>query len=234
MATVLRYIIREGLQAKQVSIEAANAYLKDLKSINRYNKSFKLFWAFCKLNSMSATSATLSELASMLLQFDKMCPSHGRFAYASLLLIPGLEQLQFNTMLKQVKNKWNSSPCRYVSFYDATNPIERLAATPLNWLSIDQVRLRLLLCCRFLMLCRNVDLERMFRKISFIQQKPFILMQRKGCIRPQWEAPVKVPDIPQICHWTLLKRYVALTAKHVKKASPVFISLESTLFALKS
>ena len=46
MAPDLHNLIREGLQAKQVSTEAANSYLKDLRSLPRYNKAFKLFWAF--------------------------------------------------------------------------------------------------------------------------------------------------------------------------------------------
>ena len=184
MAPDLHSIIREGLQAKQVSPEAAKSYLKDLKSLPRYNRAFKLFWAFCTLKNVSATDATLTEVASLLLQFEKLVPTHGRHAYAALLLVPSLEQLQFNPLLRQQKRKWNSSQTRYVSFYNAKEPVERLAAADFNWRSVDHVRLRLLLCCRFFMLCRNIDLERMFRKISFVGDKPFVLMQRKGCLKP--------------------------------------------------
>ena len=43
MVPDLQNVVREGLKAKQVSTEAANSYLKDLKSLPRYNKAFKLF-----------------------------------------------------------------------------------------------------------------------------------------------------------------------------------------------
>ena len=48
MAPDLHDIVREGLQAKQVSTEAANFFLKDLKSLPRYNKAFKLFGPFVR------------------------------------------------------------------------------------------------------------------------------------------------------------------------------------------
>ena len=80
MAPDLHNIIREGLQAKQVSTEAANSYLKDLKSLPRYNRAFKLFWAFCTLKNVSAINAILTEVASLLLQFEKLMPTLGRHA----------------------------------------------------------------------------------------------------------------------------------------------------------
>jgi hypothetical protein len=43
VAPNLHDIIREGLQAKQVSIEAANSYLKDFKTIPRHLKFFGHF-----------------------------------------------------------------------------------------------------------------------------------------------------------------------------------------------
>ena len=221
MAPDLHNIIMEGLQAKQVSPEAANTYLKSLKSLPRYDRAFKLFWAFCSIKKVQATSATLTEIASLLLQFDQVCPSHGRHAYASLLWVPGLAQLQFEPLLRQIERMWNASQTRYTSFFNAKDPVERLAATPLAWDFVEQV-------------CRNIDLERMFRKISFIQEKPFVLMQRKGCLRPQWEAMVVIPDTPSLCPWTLLKRYVAMTAKNVGPGTPVFISLKTPFVPLKA
>ena len=80
------------------------------------------------------------------------------------------------------------------------------------------------------MLCRNIDLERMFRKISFVGDKPFVLMQRKGCLRPQWEAMITIPDVPTLCPWALVKKFVALTAGKVPTGSPVFISLKGPPF----
>ena len=84
--------------------------------------------------------------------------------------------------------------------------------------------MQLLLSLRFLMLCRNVDLERMYRTFSMVDGKPFILMQRKGWKSAQWEAMVVVPSMPQICPWTLLKTYVGLTHR-VGAGTPVFRAL---------
>ena len=128
MAPDLCMVIRQGLQAKQVSAEATDTYIKGLKSLPRYEKSFKLFWAFCNLKGLNAIHATLSEVAGLVLQFDKLMPSHGRFAYSSLLWIPGLEKLAINPLLRQIKRQWNTSQARYASFYDASAPFRKLAA----------------------------------------------------------------------------------------------------------
>ena len=149
MAPDLSMVIRKGLQAKQVSAEATDTYIKGLKSLSRCEKSFKLFWAFCDINGLDAINATLSEVAGLVLQFDKIMPSHGRFAYSSLLWIPGLEQLAFNPLLRQIKRQWNTCQARFASLYDVSAPVRKLAAQGLNWASVEHVRLRLLLACRF-------------------------------------------------------------------------------------
>ena len=102
----------------------------------------------------------MDQVAGLLLEFDKLLPSQARHAYASLILIPGLGQLAFNPLLRQVKKQWNTSSPRYASFYNAQHPVQTLAKQPLKWNDISQVRERLILCCRFLMLCRSVDLAR--------------------------------------------------------------------------
>ncbi len=233
MAPDLHSVIRRGLQTKQVSDDAAENYLAGLKSLPRYDRAFKLFWAFCNVKEMDAVSATLTEVAAKLLQFDQIFPTQSRHAYASLLLIPGLEQLAFQPILRQLKRKWNSSEARYVSFYDASGPVATLAAKGLNWTSMEDLRTQLILCMRFFMLCRNVDLERMYRTISFIDEQPFVLVQRKGWPKPRWEALVRLPAHPQLCPWTLLQRYVAMTAK-VATGTPVFRALQPPFAPLKA
>ena len=225
MAPSLSVVIRQGLQTKQVSPEAAETFLGDLKSLSRYEKSFKLFWAFCNIKGMDTISATMSEVAGLILQFEKIMPTHARFAYASLLLIPGLEQLFFSPLLRALKRKWNSSQARYFSFYDAADPVRKLAGIKLKWDSIADVRLRLVMACRFFMLCRNIDLARMYRSFSSVDGKPFILIQRKGWRIPQWEAMVVIESCPAICPWTLLKRYVQLTSQDAAAGSLVFRAL---------
>ena len=234
LAPSLSNCIREGLQAKQVSPEAQDTYLKGLKSLQRYDASFKLFCGFCICKNFKLMEASLQAISGMLLEFNKLMPTHTRFVYSSLLLIPGMDQLTFSPILRQMKRQWNISTVRYASFYDASDPLGKLVERDLNWNSIPDVRMQLLLCCRFLMLCRNVDLERMYRTISMVGQKPFVLIQRKGWLKPQWEGMVQIPEIPQICPWTLLKKYVDLTRHLVKEGSPVFISLVPPIVPLKA
>ena len=177
---------------------------------------------------------TLHEITGMLLEFQNILPTRTRLVYSSLLLLPGMDQLAFTPMLRQLKRQWNVSNVRYASFYDASDPLEKLVTSNINWESISQVRMQLLLCCRFLMLCRNIDLERMYRTISMVGEKPFVLIQRKGWLKPQWETMVQIPEIPQICPWTLLQKYVALTSHLVTQGSPVFISLGPPIVPLKA
>jgi hypothetical protein len=85
----------------------------------------------------------MSQIAGLILQFDKVMPTQSRFAYASLLLVPGLEQLTFNPLLRQIKRTWNVSQARYSSFYDASSIVQKLASAPLNWTSLEQFRKQL-------------------------------------------------------------------------------------------
>ena len=184
LAPSLHSTIRQGMESKQIPPKIVDTYLKSLISLPRYERSFKLFWAFATEKGLSATEATLDQVAGLLLEFDKLMPSQARHAYASLLLIPGMGQLSFNPLLRQVKKSWNISTPRYASFYNATNPVRKLAEKPLQWHDISQVRERLILCCRFLMLCRSIDLARMHRVFSMVDDQPFILIQRKGWKKP--------------------------------------------------
>ena len=162
VAPNLHDIIRKGLQAKQIDHEGSKTFLSQLKNIQRYNRPFKLFWAFCKIKGLNATAASLTQVAAMLLNFEKLFSNQARFAYSALLLIPGMDQLAFSPLLKNIKKKWNTSQARYVSFYDAQDPVRKMAKETLNWDSAEQLRTRLILALRFFMLCHRVDLERMF------------------------------------------------------------------------
>ena len=148
-------------------------HLKSLKSLPRYDRAFKLFWAFAKEKGLSTTEATLHQVAALLIEFNKLMPSQARHAYASLILLPGLEQLGWNPLLRQVKKQWNVSESRYAAFYNASDPVEKLVLQPLSWNDIQAVRLRLILCCRFFMLCRSIDLARMHRVFSMVNGKLF-------------------------------------------------------------
>ena len=145
-----------------------------------------------------------------------------------------MDQLAFSPLLKNVKRIWNTSQSRYVSFYDAQNPLKKMLLQKLNWENTEQVRTRLILALRFIMLCRSIDLERMFRTVSMIGSKPFILLQRKGIRQPQWESLVTLPKTPEICPWQLLQKYVRMTHNQVPPGAPLFISLKPPFIALKA
>ena len=84
------------MEHKEIQGEVVDTYMKNLPSLERYDRAFKLFWAFCTLQNISATSATLAQVAGLLVQFNDVMPAQARHAYASLLLVPGMDQLQFN------------------------------------------------------------------------------------------------------------------------------------------
>jgi hypothetical protein len=92
------------MESKQIPPKIVDTYLKHFHSLPRYDRSFKLFWAFATEKGISAAEATLDEVAGLLLDFDKLMPSQARHAYASLLLIPGMEQLSFNPFLRKAKS----------------------------------------------------------------------------------------------------------------------------------
>ena len=71
--------------------------------------------------------ASLQGVAGMLLEFNKVMPTQARFAYSSLLLIPGMDQLTFTPMLRQMKRQWNFSTLRYATFYDASEPMKKIS-----------------------------------------------------------------------------------------------------------
>ena len=81
LAPSLSNCIRTGLQAKQVSSEAQDTYLKGLRSTQRYDASFKLFCGFCICKNFQVMEASLHAIAGMLLEFNKVLPTHTRFVY---------------------------------------------------------------------------------------------------------------------------------------------------------
>ena len=115
MAPHLCHIVRQGLQAKQIGHEATTTFLKNLNTLNRYNRPFQLFWAFCKIKGLDAIRSTLSQVAGMLLHFENLFPQQARYAYSALLLIPGMDQLAFSPLLKQVKK--NGTPPKQGSLF---------------------------------------------------------------------------------------------------------------------
>jgi hypothetical protein len=219
MAPSLHSVIRKTLEAKQISAEDIDSYLKDLKSIQRYDSAFKTLWAICFEKRLPLDTITIYQLASQILYLNQFSPSQARNAYSAMLLIPGWDQLRFCPLLHTCKRTWNTSQAKYSTFWDAENVLKKLCLQPLNWQSIQAVRDRLILACRLLNLFRSVDLARTWRCHSSIGDQFYILTQRKNQKKPQWEALLRVPGQPVICPVTLIKHYVAMTAHQAPSGS---------------
>jgi hypothetical protein len=176
----------------------------------RYESAFKKFWAFCHVKAFNLFEASLRQIAGYILQFSAYFESEGKQVYGALLKIPGLDQLRFEQLLLPLKRKWNKSNPKYSAFWDAQPLLQQLAQTPLNWECVKEVRDRLIIVCRLVMLCRSVDLQRTWRTVSKVGDNVFILMQRKGWGAPRWEL---VPQLATrgISPLHLIEHYVALT-----------------------
>ena len=212
MAPALSDCIRVLLERKQVSPENIASYLRKTPQIGQYNKSFQTFWKFCAAKSVNVQESSLEEIALNLVTFNKIDQHMAKKAYSAILLLPGYDGLRFSPFLKECKRLWFSSQSRYATFWDADPVLRRLANTPLNWNNVQQVRDRLILVLRILQLCRSIDLERMWRTLSKVDDEYYIKIRRKGHARPAWEQIVQLPGTQRaISPLHLLLRYVALT-----------------------
>ena len=224
VAPSLRDVIRISLEKQQISAESIAHYLGSLTSLPRYESSFKAFWHFC-IKLCDPLSASTFQVASWLLQFNAMSPSAARNAYSALLLIPDMSNLRFCTLLNKCKRQWNQSSPRYPAFWDANDVLQKLESQPFDWKNMVQLRERLILSWRILMLYRSVDLARLYRVCTRVHSMPYVWVQRKGWHCPRWEAVLQLPDRPHICPWTLLKAYVAATRTLVPSGSLVLRSV---------
>ena len=204
------------------------AYLRGIKSLQRYDLAFKKFWAFCKVHNFDMSTATIPEVAAQLQLMATYFPSESKNVYSALLKIPGLDQLRFSPLLQACKKLWQKSAPKYATFWDPEPKIQQLMKEPLDINNVSQVRDRLIMSWRFFMLYRNVDLARCFRTVSVIDNRAYVLVQRKNWTQPQFEEVVQLPSCAHMCPWFLLRRYVFLT-NHVGTLSsgltPVLWSL---------
>ena len=87
---------------------------------------------------------------------------------------------------------------------------------------------------RLFQLARVVDLSRLFGKISFLGEKPFVWIQRKGWLTPKWEEVFYLPNLPALCPWQLLQAYVKLTHLHCAEGTEVLRTLHTPFSPLSS
>ena len=200
MAPDLHFVIRKKLEEQQISSEGIQAYLNQLPSLTRYQSAFEVFWRQCVGQNLDLSTASLWEIASQLLKLNVFQTHQARNAYSALLLIPGLDQLRFSPLLKQIKRGWNQSVPKYATFWSGSNLLKKLATQALDWTSPSQIRDRLILSWRLVQLCRSIDLARLFRKVTMVDGRPFVWIQRKGWTQPRWEEvlclPPPLPPLP--------------------------------------
>jgi len=207
VAPDLSVIVRELLQRRCVSVASQSVYLEGLKSISRYQSAFNKLWEQCANSGLSPLELSLDEIAGQLCLLAATSLSQARSAYSALLLLPGFEGLKFNILLRKVKQQWSVSQPAYPAFWDSSPVIKQLASAPLDWNSVEHIRTRLILCWRLFALFRSVDLQRLYRQVSFIDKRPFVWVKRKGWNKPRWEEIIVLPQ-KEICPWKFLQRYV--------------------------
>ena len=236
VAPHLHLIIRKKLEEQQISDEGIKAYLTSLPSMERYQSAFGKFWTQCQSANLHLPTASLWEIAAEIVKLNVVNKNEARNAYSALLCIPGMDQLRFSPLLRQVKKMWNQNVPKYPTFWSAADLLPQIARQPLNLSDVGQVRSRLILCWRLVQLARSIDLARLYRKISFISGKPFVWIHRKGWPGPRWEEVVCLPTLPMVCPWHLLKTYVSLTSSFVgiEPGSLVLRSLTSPFKPLTS
>ena len=234
LAPSLYTIIRGKLEEQQISPEGVKAYLDQLPKLDRYQNAFQIFWEQCIGLGENFSKAPLWEIATQLVRLNAVNKNQARNAYSALLLIPGWDQIRFSPLLKACRRTWNQSVPKYPAFWSASPVVKALTKQPLTWSSIPQVRDRLILAWRLFQLARSVDLSRLFRKISFLGEKPFVWIQRKGWLTPRWEEVVYLPNLPALCPWQLLQAYVKLTHLHCAEGTEVLRTLHAPFSPLSS
>ena len=96
MAPDLHSVIRELLQRKQIPPESIDTYIKNLPSPQRYDSAFKALWRHCVAHKVNPVDLSVDQLAAQLLLLNKVNSSQAKHAYASMLLVPGFENLKFS------------------------------------------------------------------------------------------------------------------------------------------
>ena len=168
------------LQREQIPVEVQETVLAKLGHCQRYDSAFRKLYALCAINGIHPESASIMDIAGQLVQLCELSPSDARNAYSACLVLPGMAPLRFNVLLQKSRKTWSAAGPKYSEFWEVETVLEQLSQVPLNWNSVRAVRDRLLLILRLFHLMRSVDCRRIERTVSFIGERPFVLVRRKG------------------------------------------------------
>jgi hypothetical protein len=214
------------LQSKEVQGEIIENFLSHSPSIKRYDSAFRTLWALLTSKGLDPPKSTLEQIASGIIEIHNWSPSQAKNAYSSVLLLPGFYHLRFHHMLLPFKKLWNTNVEKYASFWDCTPMILSLlqVASPdydqdhdhsslLLSMPLEDLRERLIICCRLFCLHRSTDLAHILRSASILQGNiPFIMLRRKGWKSHKWERLVSISQFPQISAWHLVRADVQRTS----------------------
>ena len=200
----------------------------------RYDSSFRKLWALCTIKGLIPSTSSSKDLVPYLLQLHDHSPNDARNAYSALLLLPGFSDLKFHPMLQKVKKAWNTSEPKYTDFWSMEPLLDKLSKQKLDWKNVKQLRIRLLLCLKFFHLMRSIDCARTQRTLSFLDDRPFILVQRKGWTQPRWEELIKNDRCTHFSPWHLLLKYVQLTKNQAQVGDHLFLNLHKPFKPLTS
>ena len=233
VAPSLFNVVRGFLEKQQVPPEVADDFIQRNQSLVRYDTAFRLLWAVLADRQIQPEAASVHDVAAGIVCLFSASPAQARNAYSAMLMLPGFGSLRFHSLLAPYRRRWNTSLQKYAVFWDPSPILQELAQVPLEN-SVGGLRDRLIILLRIVCLHRSVDLSRVLRTISVFEDRPFLLVRRKGWTMYRWEEIPQVPERPEICPWTVLRRYVAATALLVPKGSPLFISVVPPYKALSA
>ena len=196
--------------------------------------AFRKSWALSTIHGLNPEVASVQEIASQILLLNDISPSEARNAYSACLLLPGFSSLKFSPLLQKCKKLWSKTVPKYTDFWDPNPLLEKMFLQPIDWSNISDIRNRLLLTLIFFHLMRSIDCARIKRTISFIDNRPFILVKRKGWSDFRWEELLSLPHLPTLSPWHLLLTYVNLTDLQASPGDPLFLNLKRPFSPLTS
>jgi hypothetical protein len=193
MAPSLHCCFRFLLEQQQMSPGDVQAVLDQQTNLARYDRAFRKLYAILENKGLEPLQAAAGDIVSSLMHLNKLSPSEARNAFAAMSLLPGFHHLSFHPLLKHVKRSWNNTVQKYSTFWDPLPILKTLQRDKsLRDLSVIELRIRIILLFRLLALHRGIDLARTQRTLSRVQEKMFILLQRKGWRSPRWEQHFKI------------------------------------------
>ena len=188
---------------------------------------FDVFGYLPKKQGRNPLDMSLDQVAALLVNYNKFSESEARHVFAALLLIPGFEHLRFHPFLKVCKRNWNVSTIKYAEFWDAQQVLQKLVHKPIKWHVIEEVRERLILVCRLLLLFRSIDFSRTLRG------NMYVLVRRKGQLHHQCDDVMKL-GLKVISPADLVLRYVELTSGQDVPGSALLLQLHAPYGPLSS